>query len=146
MQDFVHDVPASRVVFGAGRRKELVEELTRLSLGRALLVTDPALTAGRELAEELGPLLVGRFDGVVMHVPVEVARRAVKAARSAGADCVVAVGGGSAIGIAKAVANETHLPVVAVPTTYAGSEMTPIWGITENHRKTTGRDPNVLPK
>jgi maleylacetate reductase len=143
---FVHDVPGSRVVFGAGRRRELAAELGRLGLTRPLLVTGPSLKTGEELSDLLAPLLVGRFDEVVMHVPAEVAARAVDAAHAAAADSVVVVGGGSAIGTAKAVAKETHLPILAVPTTYAGSEMTPIWGITENQRKTTGRDSHVLPR
>ena len=143
---FVHDVPGSRVVFGAGRRRELAAELDRLALTRPLLVTDPASKAGEELSDLLAPLLVGRFDEVVMHVPAEVAARAVDAARAAGADSVVVVGGGSAIGTAKAIAKDTHLPILAVPTTYAGSEMTPIWGITADRLKTTGRDPHVLPR
>ena len=143
---FVHDVPGSRVVFGAGRRRELAAELDRLALTRPLLVMDPASKAGEELSDLLAPLLVGRFDEVVMHVPAEVAARAVDAARAAGADSVVAVGGGSPIGTAKAIAKDTHLPILAVPTTYAGSEMTPIWGITANQLKTTGRDRHVLPR
>ena len=143
---FVHDVPGSRVVFGVGRRQEIAGELQRLGLTRPLLVTDPYLKAGEELSELLTPLLVGRFDEIVMHVPAEVAARAVAAARAAEADAVVVVGGGSAIGTAKVVARDTHLPILAVPTTYAGSEMTPIWGLTENRRKTTGRDLHVLPR
>ena len=101
---FVHDVPGSRVVFGAGRRRELAAELDRLALTRPLLVTDPGLKAGEELSDLLAPLLVGRFNEVVMHVPAGVAARAVDAARAAGADSVVVVGGGSAIGTAKAIA------------------------------------------
>jgi maleylacetate reductase len=146
VRDFVHDVPASRVLFGPGRRKQLASELDRLSLARVLVVADPGLPAGCEVVELLGPRAVAEFSEVVMHVPVDVAGRAVQAAREAGADAVVAVGGGSAIGTAKAVARQLQLPVVAVPTTYAGSEMTPIWGLTEGGHKTTGRDPHVLPR
>jgi maleylacetate reductase len=86
---FVHDVPRSRVVFGAGRRRELPAELVRLGLTRPLLVTDPSSKAGEELSDLLAPLSVGRFDEVVMHVPAEVAAGAVAAARSAAADSVV---------------------------------------------------------
>ena len=143
---FVHDTPGCRVVFGAGRRRELVAELSRLGVTRPLLVTDAASVAGKELTDLLAAVLVGRFDEVVMHVPADVAGRAVDATRASAADAVVVVGGGSAIGTAKAVAKDTHLPIVAVPTTYAGSEMTPIWGITADRLKTTGRDPNVLPR
>ena len=75
-----------------------------------------------------------------MHVPVEVARRARELAAELGADGCVAVGGGSAIGLGKAIALEHDLPVIAVPTTYAGSEMTPVWGLTEGGQKRTGRD------
>jgi maleylacetate reductase len=81
-----------------------------------------------------------------MHVPVEVADRAVELARSLGADGCVAVGGGSSIGLGKAIALRTGLPLIAVPSTYSGSEMTPVWGITENGAKRTGRDPAVLPR
>jgi maleylacetate reductase len=81
-----------------------------------------------------------------MHVPVEVARQARDLAADLGADGCVAVGGGSAIGLGKAIALEHGLPVIAVPTTYAGSEMTPVWGLTEGGRKRTGRDVRVLPR
>ncbi|MFF3518890.1 maleylacetate reductase [Streptomyces sp. NPDC002573] len=134
------------MVFGARRRLELGTELARLGLTRPLLVSDPSLKTGQELSDLLAPLRVGRFDEAAMHVPADLAARAVDAARAAAADSLVVVGGGSAIGTAKAIAKDTHLPILAVPTTYAGSEMTPIWGITHNQRKTTGHDPHVLPR
>jgi maleylacetate reductase len=80
-----------------------------------------------------------------MHVPIEIADRARGRARELGADALVAVGGGSAIGLGKAIALEHGLPVIAIPTTYAGSEMTPVWGLTQGGQKRTGRDPRVLP-
>ncbi|MGH3167504.1 MAG: maleylacetate reductase, partial [Trebonia sp.] len=83
---------------------------------------------------------------VVMHVPVEVAARAREAARDAGADALVSIGGGSATGLAKSIAMTTGLPIIAVPTTYSGSEATAVWGLTEGGRKTTGTDPRVLPR
>jgi alcohol dehydrogenase class IV len=79
-------------------------------------------------------------------VPVEVAERARDAAREAEADCLLSIGGGSTIGTAKAVALETELPIIAVPTTYAGSEMTPVFGLTSAQRKRTGKSLKVLPK
>jgi len=94
----------------------------------------------------LGSRAAGLFDRAVMHVPIETAQAAREEARRLGADCCVAVGGGSTTGLAKAIALVSTLPILSVPTTYAGSEMTPIWGITEGGRKTTGRDSRVLPK
>jgi alcohol dehydrogenase class IV len=81
-----------------------------------------------------------------MHTPVDVTERALALVRESGADCLVAVGGGSTTGLAKAIALATGLPIVAVPTTYAGSEATSVWGLTEGARKTTGTDPRVLPR
>src|SRR3954470_15263432 len=81
-----------------------------------------------------------------MHVPVEIAEAGRAEAASLGADCCVAVGGGSTTGLAKAIALTSDLPILAIPTTYAGSEMTPIWGLTEGGVKKTGRDLRVLPK
>jgi maleylacetate reductase len=95
---------------------------------------------------QLGARIVARFTDVVMHVPVPVAQQAIALAAREEVDLIIALGGGSSTGMAKAVALETGLPILAIPTTYAGSEMTSIWGLTENNRKTTGRDPRVLPR
>ncbi len=94
----------------------------------------------------LGARSAGVFDGAVMHVPSEIAAAARDRARRVQADCCVAIGGGSTTGLAKAIALTAKLPILAIPTTYAGSEMTPIWGITEGGVKKTGRDVVVLPK
>jgi len=147
VRPFVHDAPASRVVFGNGSISRVADEVQRLGATRVLLVFGRSEAPfAANIAAQLGDSLAGEFTDVVMHVPVETARQAVSAARDLDADVVVALGGGSSTGTAKAVALETHLPVVAVPTTYAGSEMTTIWGMTENGRKTTGRDSAVLPR
>jgi maleylacetate reductase len=90
--------------------------------------------------------LAGTFDEAAMHTPVELAGKARRRAAELGADCCVAFGGGSTIGFAKAIALASGLPVIAVPTTYSGSEMTTIWGTSEGGRKQTGRDPRVAPK
>src|SRR5690606_2999537 len=76
--------------------------------------------------------LAGRFGRPPPHTPVAVTAEATAVAEEAGADCVVAIGGGSAIGVAKAVAVRTGIRQVAVPTTYSGSEMTPVLGETED--------------
>ena len=136
-----------RVLFGAGSRHRLDEELNRLGAGRALLVADPAhQRLAQELAGQLGARCAGIFDGVVQHVPIEVAEAGRAKVRELQADCCVTIGGGSATGLGKAIAMEIALPLVAVPTTYAGSEMTPIWGLTEGGLKRTGRDPRVQPR
>ena len=105
-----------------------------------------AAKAEAELADEVaaGLPVALRHDDVVMHVPVEVADRAREAAAAAGADALVSVGGGSTTGLAKAIALTSGLPIIAVPTTYAGSEATPVWGLTEGARKTTGIDACLL--
>jgi alcohol dehydrogenase class IV len=144
---FVHDTPASRVIFGNGSIAQVSTEVERLGCRRVLLVSGRSEAAfAARIAAQLGDRLVGDFTDVVMHVPVETARRAASTARDLDADVVLALGGGSSTGTAKAIALETRLPVVAVPTTYAGSEMTTIWGLTENGRKITGRDRVVLPR
>jgi maleylacetate reductase len=135
---FTYTALPGRVVFGAGAARELGAEVERLGARRVLLI------ASERQRPPDGVPVCARFSDVRRHVPVEVAARARAAAE--GADALLSVGGGSAVGTAKAVALETGLPIVAVPTTYAGSEMTPVWGLTEGGRKVTGTDPRVLPK
>ena len=141
---FTHEAHPARVVFGDGCRQRLAEEVDRLGLRRALLIASPRL--GAEVGAILGTRAAVTIGGGVMHVPVEIAASAIATATEAGADGIVAVGGGSPIGLAKAVARDRGLPIVAVPTTYAGSEMTSIWGQTEGGQKRTGRDERVRPK
>ena len=144
---FVYEALPSRVVFGAGSLRKLPEEIDRLGVKRALVLCSPEQRAiGADIVVMLGARSAGVFDGAVMHVPISVAEEACSKARRLHADCCVAIGGGSTTGLAKAVALTEGLPILAVPTTYAGSEMTPIWGITENGMKKTGRDLSVLPK
>ena len=135
-----------RVSFGAGLVDSVATEVAELGLNRVLVLCTPRqqALAGR-ISRQLGDLSAGVHAQARMHVPIESARHAGEVARTTGADGCVAVGGGSTTGLAKAVALEFGLPIVAVPTTYAGSEMTPVWGLTINGEKKTGRDPRVLP-
>ena len=141
----VHETLARRIVFGAGAIGELPAELARLGLRRPLVI------AGRSQAPYAERLLaeVGAGDsliGVRVHVPSGHAEAARARAAELAADCLVSIGGGSAVGLAKAVALTESLPIAAVPTTYAGSELTTVWGITEEGRKTTGKEPGVAPR
>jgi maleylacetate reductase len=147
MQNFTYDQPATRVIFGAGAFDRLADEVKRLGVSRALVLSTPEQLKDAEAAARcLGSLSVGIFHGAVMHVPIDTARAARAAAKELDADCCVAIGGGSTIGLGKAIALESGLPIIAIPTTYAGSEMTPIYGLTEDGAKKTGRDRKVLPK
>lgn len=144
---FTHDVHAPRVVFGPGALDRIPAELERLGAGRVLLICTPRRgDAAERVAAAAGARLAGIFDGARTHVPAEVADAALDEARRLDADLCIAVGGGSAIGVAKAVALGDGPPYVAVPTTYSGSEMTTIWGISADGLKATGRDPRVLPR
>jgi maleylacetate reductase len=111
------------------------------------VLSTPEQAAGvRRVAESLGARAAGVYDRAAMHVPIETAEDARRRAAELGADCCVTVGGGSTTGLGKAIALTSDLPIVAVPTTYAGSEMTTIYGLTEGGMKRTGRDVRVLPK
>jgi maleylacetate reductase len=147
MLTFTYEQLPIRVVFGAGSFDRLPDEVSRLGLKRAMILS----TAGQrrladEAAKRLGVATAGIHAEAVMHVPVETARAARETARRLAADCAVAIGGGSTIGLGKAIALDTGLPVIAVPTTYSGSEMTPIYGLTDGGVKRTGRDRKVLPR
>jgi maleylacetate reductase len=147
MTPFVYTQLPGRVVFGAGSLDELPREIGLLGAERALVLSTPEQTPQAEdVAKRLGERCAGIFPRAVMHVPIETARAAREEALRLGVDCAVAIGGGSTTGLGKAIALESALPIVAIPTTYAGSEMTPIYGITEGGLKKTGRDPRVLPK
>src|SRR6266550_5382380 len=144
---FALDPSPSRVVFGAGCFSQLAEEVERLGSQRVFLVGTP----GRKpflsrAADLLGPRAVGIFDGAALHVPEAVASRARAESAAARADAIVAIGGGSAIGAAKAIAIETGIPIIALPTTYSGSEVTPLWGLTQQGQKRTARDARVQPR
>src|SRR5439155_11763408 len=133
--------------FGAGSLQQLPAEIERLGARRALVLSTPEQeVSARRVAELLGERGAGIFAKAVMHVPIESAREARDEARRLGADCAVAIGGGSTTGPGRAIALDSGLPILAIPTTYAGSEMTPIYGLTESGVKKTGRDPRVLPK
>jgi len=144
---FVFEARLPRVVFGAGCLQQLPQEMDALGARRALVLSTPEQRDSAErVAALLGERAAGVFDRAVMHVPIETAREARAVAQQLGADCAVAIGGGSTTGLGKAIALESGLPILAIPTTYAGSEMTPIYGITEAGLKKTGRDARVLPR
>jgi len=144
--NFVYTSRRNRVVFGEGAISGLSEELASAGLDRVLVVCTPHQ---RELAElvqsHAGKSAVAIFDQARMHVSASVVQSVSEFARSANVQGVVAAGGGSTIGLAKILALHEQIPYVAVPTTYAGSEMTPIYGITAMGEKRTGRDERVLP-
>lgn len=147
MYEFTYTVLTSRVVFGVDSVKHVEREVEALGATRALVLCTPQQTEQAEMvAALLGKRCAGIHAGAVMHVPIESARAASAEAARLGADCAVAVGGGSTVGLGKAIALESSLPIIAIPTTYAGSEMTPIYGLTENGLKRTGRDSKVMPR
>ena len=147
MRSFTYDALPGRVVFGEGVFARVPDEIDRLGGQRILLIADRSGRQwGQQLVARLGARIVGTISEVRPHVPIADAEAARKLARHGDADTVVTVGGGSATGLGKAVALERPIPIVAIPTTYAGSEMTPIWGLTRGARKETGRDPAVQPR
>jgi maleylacetate reductase len=149
------DAPWPRVVFGVGALDRVGDEVALLGCRAVLLIVDvSARAAGDEIERALAAAVADRIDEVAMHVPVPLAQAATGRARAGGIDLLLSVGGGSATGLAKAVALEVSLPILAVPTTYAGSEMTPVWVLTDPGdaatgvvaSKRTGRDPRVRPR
>lgn len=137
---------AAQIVFGNGTRKRLGQWIEKIGCARALVLSTPQQAADAEsVAAQLGPLAAGVFAGAVMHTPVDVTETAVAKAKEVGADCLVSLGGGSTTGLGKAIAYRTNLRQIAVPTTYAGSEVTPILGQTAGGEKTTLRDRRIMP-
>ncbi len=146
-RSFTYTALAAHVVFGLNTFHRIPEEVERLGHRRVLVLGGPRVPelAGRA-QQLLGERVVGVFDGAAMHTPVEVTDRALSLLRRTEADCVLAVGGGSAIGLSKALARRTDVDQIVVPTTYAGSEVTPVLGETENGIKTTYTSAAVLPE
>lgn len=137
----------TRVVFGAGTLARTGEELARLGHSRALVLATPNQRADAQaLADRLGDQAAGVFAGATMHTPVEVTEKAVQAFLDTGSDCVISLGGGSTTGLGKAIAVRTGADQIAIPTTYAGSEMTDILGETAGGEKTTRRDAAIRPE
>lgn len=145
--EFVYNANPSRVIFGAGSLSQVAEELDRLGIERAIVISTPEQSG---LAAQVAKTIGGRagimYPGAVQHTPVEVTESALLAVSSVRADGCLAIGGGSTTGLSKAIAYRTDLPQLIVPTTFAGSEMTPILGQTEHGRKTTLSSPKVLPE
>ncbi|KAG5636904.1 hypothetical protein H0H81_006439 [Sphagnurus paluster] len=147
MQPFVYNALPARVIFGTGTQAQVAQELQRLGCSRAIVLTTPGQVGkGKGVEKLLGDLCVGLYTRATMHTPVDITDDAVNAVQELNADCVMAVGGGSTIGLGKAIALRTDLPQIVIPTTYAGSEATPIIGQTENGIKTTQKTLKVLPE
>ena len=147
MHPFVYDALPGRVIFGSGTLARVGEEMASLGVARALLLSTPGRRGDLEpLQALLGGRVAGVFAGAAMHTPVEVTAEALAATQGCGADCLIALGGGSTTGLSKALALRTDLPQIVIPTTYAGSEASPILGETRDGVKTTQRSPSVLPE
>lgn len=147
MHSFVYTAQPARVVFGPGRASTVADEVRRLGRSRALLLGGEHVRAQAASVENtLGALQVARFDGAVMHTPVAVTDQASTYVTEHDVDVVVAVGGGSTTGLAKALAVRTGIDQVILPTTYAGSEVTPVLGETADGVKTTRSSPDILPE
>jgi maleylacetate reductase len=142
---FVHEALPGRVVFGIDAVLQVVPEVMALGAGRVLLIADGAAQPVADLlADQLGSQLAARVSEVRQHVPEELVTATQSVVVATSPDAIVTIGGGSATGLGKAVAIETGIPLVVVPTTFAGSEMTPVYGITGEHKQ-TGRDLRALP-
>ncbi len=147
MQPFTYDALPARIIFGSGTLAALSNEIERLQCSRAVLLSTPQQAEAAGVVEtKIGKLFAGHFSGATMHTPVAVTEQALHFIKERHVDCIVSFGGGSTVGLGKALALRTDLPQIAIPTTYAGSEVTPILGQTEDGRKTTIRDLRVLPE
>ncbi|WJR76861.1 maleylacetate reductase [Bradyrhizobium sp. NP1] len=142
---FERGYPPVRVCIGAGVRHEVGAEMDARKLRRALVLSTPEQVAqGEATMADLGARALGIFSRATMHTPVRITEAALAAAETA--DCLVAIGGGSTIGLAKAIALRTDLPQIVLPTTYAGSEATPVLGQSADGVKETLRSPKVQPE
>lgn len=147
MQPFVYETHPARILFGPGRVAELPAEAAGLGIKRPMVITSPQQRdAGERLLALLDAPGAVLYPAAAMHTPVEVTAAAMEALKGAGCDGLVALGGGSTVGLSKALSLRTGLPQIAIPTTYAGSEVTPILGETSEGLKKTTRDARLLPR
>ena len=147
MRPFVYNALPARVIFGVGTLQRLPEEVKRLGCNRALVLSTKAQEqSGKDVQKLLGNMAVGLYSNATMHTPETITTEALEVAEQVKADCIVSVGGGSTIGLGKAIAYRTDLPQIVIPTTYAGSEATPILGQTSGGQKTTLKSDKVLPE
>ena len=146
MQSFTYNASPAHVVFGRGAVNKLAEEISRQNLTAPLLLSTHNQTSQVEgLKTVLNNKIAGIFSEATMHTPTNITNQAVDFAKSVKADSIVSIGGGSTIGLGKAISIRTGLPHICIPTTYAGSEMTPILGETVDGLKKTRSDPRILP-
>lgn len=147
MEDFTYTQNPSRVIFGSGTLKQIPAELVRQNLSKPLILSTPQQISHAELVKSLlvGVTVAGIFSNATMHTPTEVTDEALAYVTTTGADSIISIGGGSTIGLGKAIGIRTGLPHICIPTTYAGSEMTPILGETAAGVKKTRSDPKILP-
>ncbi|KAH7112077.1 maleylacetate reductase [Dendryphion nanum] len=146
MSSFIYSASPCRVIFGPGSSSKISEELSHQQLKAALIISTPyQKKEANEIERLLSINAVGVFAEAVMHTPITITERGVEIARAKQADCIVSVGGGSTTGLGKAISIRTGLPHISIPTTYAGSEMTPHLGETANGIKTTRSDPRIQP-
>ena len=149
MESFEYNANPGRIVFGSGSINKLPEELSRLNKSKPLLLSTPNQ---KQLVQKIEPVLRNAsiriacvFDRAAMHTPLHITNEALEYTSQSGADCIVSIGGGSTIGLGKAISVRTALEHICIPTTYAGSEMTPVLGETTDGRKTTRSDKKILP-
>ena len=149
MDPFEYNANPGRVVFGSGSIQKLPTELQRLSVASPLLISTPRRVDQTSvlaiILDNASIKPAGTYRKATMHTPSHITEEALALAKESNADCVVSIGGGSAIGLGKAISVRTGLPHICIPTTYAGSEMTPILGETQDGRKATRSDPKILP-
>ena len=146
MESFEYNSNPARVIFGSGTLKRLPDELARLHLSAPLLLSTPQqVEQANTLKSVLNGKIAGTFAEATMHTPTHITDKALDYAQAQKADSIVSIGGGSTIGLGKAISIRTGLPHICIPTTYAGSEMTPILGETADGQKKTRSDSKILP-
>jgi maleylacetate reductase len=162
---WVHTGFAQQIHFGRGTLARVRAIVRDLGGRRVMLVTTRSRAESaeaRRLVTGLGPVVESVFAEARAHVPTAVVQAALQQARRDGVDTIVSFGGGSCADLGKAVCYFTEqeagtpgasffdrpaLPHIAVPTTYSGAEVTPYFGMTDEHtrRKSGAGGPTIAP-